>query len=103
MKSDVAHGIVQDGPQAHRPKANEKMLNEPALFSEKAPRRIQLEKPILERLVAEVKETIATDVELSKANKPAAFSVVDLWNIRKGRRTAAGFRKYPINITGLSY
>ena len=73
MKSDVAHGIVQ------------------------------IESFILEKLVAEVKETIATDVELLKANKPSTFGAVDLWNIRKGRRKAASFRKSPVMITGLIY
>ena len=54
---------------------------------------VQIEAEILNGLVTEVKETLATDIK--KANKPKrSFGIVDLWNIRRNARSAASyFRK----------
>jgi hypothetical protein len=41
----------------------------------------------LQHLVAEVKETIATDVDLAKTEK-ASIKVVDLWKIQRNRKSA---------------
>jgi hypothetical protein len=70
MKSDVMHSIVQMEPQ------------------------------LLERLTKEVKETVATDVELTAKNK-RSFGVIGLWNIRRNSRYAAHPRKFPTIVTGL--
>ncbi|MES2328948.1 MAG: hypothetical protein V4539_05045 [Bacteroidota bacterium] len=58
------------------------------------PSIVQIEANQLKQLVSEVKETVATGlVQVSKAKrKTASFGVVDLWNIRRGARTAASRR-----------
>ena len=54
---------------------------------------VQIEAEILNGLVAEVKETLATNIK--KTKKPErSFGIVDLWNIRRNARSAASyFRK----------
>jgi len=54
---------------------------------------VQIEAEILNDLVTEVKETLATDIK--KAKKPErSFGIVDLWNIRRNAKTAGSyFRK----------
>ena len=49
------------------------------------PSRVQMEPILLKQLVAEVKETVATDV---KMNKPAgsSFKAINFWNIRRNGR-----------------
>ena len=50
---------------------------------------VQMEKNVFNELVSEVKETVATDVDLHKLNNNGgSFGIIDLWNIRKGRRSA---------------
>lgn len=61
--------------------------------SDVMPSIVQMEKEVLKSLVKEVKETLATDIEMPKATKPS-FSVADLWNIRRNARSAQDrFRK----------
>ncbi len=84
MNSDVMHSIVQDG-QGQRAK------------------RTLLEPQILERLITEVKETVVTDVEYTKA-RTSSFSAVKLWNLRRNSRYAAHPRnKKPRIINGFGY
>ena len=64
--------------------------------------RVQMEPAILERLVTEVKETVATDVALRGAAK-SSFSALDLWAIRRNRRYSAFGRKQPRIVTGFGY
>lgn len=54
---------------------------------------VQIEAEILNDLVTEVKETLATDIK--KTKKPErSFGIVDLWNIRRNAKTAGSyFRK----------
>jgi hypothetical protein len=65
-------------------------------------RRVQMEPAILERLVTEIKETVATDVALRGAAK-SSFSALDLWAIRRNRRYSAFGRKKPRIVTGFGY
>jgi hypothetical protein len=65
--------------------------------------KVQLEKDILDRLVTEVHETIATDVRFAKTKKNPAFGVVNLWNIRRNGRSARRAIRQPHIITGLAY
>jgi len=65
-------------------------------------RRVQMEPAILERLVTEVRETVATDVALRGASK-SSFSALDLWAIRRNRRYSAFGRKQPRIVTGFGY
>jgi len=51
------------------------------------PSLVQMDNETLQHLVAEVKETIATDINLAKPDK-AAIKVVDLWKIGKNRKSA---------------
>ena len=64
--------------------------------------RVQMEPAILERLVTEVKETVATDVAMRGAAK-SSFSALDLWAIRRNRRYSAYGRKKPRIVTGFGY
>jgi hypothetical protein len=64
--------------------------------------RVQMEPAILERLVTEVKETVATDVALPEARK-SSFGALDLWAIRRNRRYSAYGRKKPRIVTGFGY
>ncbi|HLX90640.1 MAG TPA: hypothetical protein VKR32_03100 [Puia sp.] len=53
------------------------------------PSIVKMEQEELEQLLstADVKETIATEINLSK-NKNRAFGIVDLWNIQRNMRSA---------------
>jgi hypothetical protein len=70
--------------------------------------RVQLEKDILNRLVTEVHETVATDVKIGKAQQEEAeqapkFGVLNLWSIRRNSRSARQAIKQPRIVTGLGY
>jgi|HubBroStandDraft_5_1064220.scaffolds.fasta_scaffold2196579_1 hypothetical protein len=66
-------------------------------------RRVQVEPTILKNLVTEVRETVATDVEMSEARK-SSFGILNLWDIRRNRRYAAhNTRKQPRIVTGFGY
>jgi hypothetical protein len=62
-----------------------------------------MEPAMLERLVTEVKETVATDVALRGAAQQRSFSVLNLWAIRRNRRYSAYGRKQPRIVTGFGY
>jgi hypothetical protein len=65
--------------------------------------RVQMEPSILQRLVTEVPETVAMNVQLPKEKKNS-FGVVSLWNIRRNSRYAAHARnKKPRIVTGIGY
>jgi len=57
------------------------------------PSVVQMEPELLKRLVTEVKETVAIDVQTPKAKKNA-LKVVDLWNIQRSIRSASSMRKW---------
>ena len=63
---------------------------------------VQMEPRILQQLVTEVKETVATGIDYPKAPK-STFGIVSLWNIRKSSRHAGGGFRKPSITTGLSY
>jgi len=63
--------------------------------------RVQIEAPILKKLVTEVRETVATDIEFRKKSAKKVFGVNDLWNIRRKVRYAARSRKQPTIVTGI--
>ena len=65
--------------------------------------RVQLEKDILKRLVTEVRETVATDVQCAKAKKTSSFGALNLWNLRRNTRSARQVMRQPQIVTGLSY
>lgn len=60
-----------------------------------------MEPAILHRLESEVKETVATGVVVPRAKK-RSFGVLDLWAIRRSRRTVYG-RKQPNIVNGFGY
>jgi hypothetical protein len=64
--------------------------------------RVQMEPAILEQLVKEVKETVATDVAVPKAPK-ASFGALQMWAIRRNRRYVAHTRKQPGIVNGFGY
>lgn len=49
------------------------------------PSRVRMEPALLQQLVAEVKETVATGVEMPQSAKPS-FRAIDFWNIRRNGR-----------------
>jgi hypothetical protein len=51
------------------------------------PSLVQMDNESLQHLVAEVKETIATNVDFAKPAK-TSIKVVDLWNIERNKKSA---------------
>jgi hypothetical protein len=51
------------------------------------PSIVQMEPEVLTNLVREVKETLATDIEMPEAKK-RLFTSADMWNIHRNARTA---------------
>ena len=51
------------------------------------PSIVQMEPEVLNNLVREVKETLATDINMPGVKK-RLFTAADLWNIRRNARTA---------------
>ena len=101
MKSDVMHSRVQDGPTGQRPKDHQEMSGAEGLDFDGTRKRTLLKPAILEQLVTEVKETVATEVELTK--EPKSFGIVNLWNIRRTRNYAGKPRQKATIKTGISY
>lgn len=59
------------------------------------PSIVQIEKESLRKLVEEVKETLATNIDTnSTVCKQRSFGLIDLWNRHKNMRTATSLRKY---------
>ena len=56
------------------------------------PSIVQMEYGVLEAMLTEVKETLATDIKMPEQVKPS-FSIVDLWKIRRNAKTALGMFK----------
>ena len=56
---------------------------------DESPSIVQMEPEVLNNLVREVKETLATDIQLPEAKQPL-FTITDLWNIRRNAKTAKG-------------
>jgi hypothetical protein len=52
------------------------------------PSIVQMNEEILKTLLTEVKETVATDVVFTETKK-STFGVVNMWNIRKGAKSAS--------------
>ena len=70
--------------------------------SDVMPPRAFVEPAILRNLVAEVKETVAMDVEMVK-NRKNSFGTVHMWNMRRKSRFAVHPRKRPTIVTGFGY
>jgi hypothetical protein len=56
--------------------------------SDVMPSIVQMGKDELQHLTAEVKETVATGIQLPIAKKKS-FGVVDMWNIRRNAKSAS--------------
>lgn len=55
---------------------------------------VQIEGEELRQLVTEVKETLATNLQVVvKANQTKKFTAVDLWKCRNRMRTASSLRR----------
>lgn len=59
------------------------------------PSIVQIEANELKQLVTEVRETVATGIVKVKrtGTNRTRFGIVDLWNIRRGARTASALRR----------
>lgn len=58
------------------------------------PSIVQIEEENLRNLMAEVKETVATNINHEvRITKQKKFGIVDLWNCRNSMRTATSLRK----------
>jgi hypothetical protein len=67
------------------------------------PSIVQMERKVLNKLVTEVKETLATDIEFPKVKK-SSFGIVDLWNIQRNMKSAnRPFRKKRNKISSYIY
>ena len=61
------------------------------------PSIVQIEVNQLKQLVSEVRETVATGIVVNNAKKTTpSFGIVDLWNIRRGMKTARLVRRWSI-------
>ena len=59
------------------------------------PSIVRIEEDSLKQLVTEVKETLATDINLQPdSEKNKKFSVVDMWKTQRNIRTAISMRRY---------
>ncbi len=56
------------------------------------PSIVQMEYGVLESLLTEVKETLATDIKMPE-EPTKSFGIVDLWNIRRTAKSARGMFK----------
>ena len=56
------------------------------------PSIVQMEYGVLENLLTEVKETLATDIKMPEPAEPS-FGIADLWKIRKNARSASSMFK----------
>ena len=55
---------------------------------------VQIEGEELRQLVTEVKETLATNLQLDvKSAKPKRFTIIDLWKCQNKMRTASSLRR----------
>lgn len=54
------------------------------------PSIVQMEAAVLKNLVKEVKETVATGIEMPATKKTQSFGIADLWNIRRNVTSAQG-------------
>jgi hypothetical protein len=59
------------------------------------PSIVQIEANELKKLVAEVKETVATEIVNVNSKRKAlqSFGLVDLWNIHRGMKRATASRR----------
>ena len=58
--------------------------------SDVMPSVVRMEQELFDKLVAEVRETLATNVNLGGVRK-RSFGSVDLWNINRKRRFAGNY------------
>lgn len=56
------------------------------------PSIVQMEYGVLETLLTEVKETLATDIKMPDKQR-TSFGIVDLWKIRRNARSARSMFK----------
>lgn len=63
---------------------------------------VQMDGNILKQLVTEVKETVATDVDMPGARK-SSFGRLKLWDMRRRSRFAGYGLKQPRITTGIGY
>ena len=56
------------------------------------PSIVQMEYGVLETLLTEVKETLATDIKMPDKQR-TSFGIVDLWKIRRNVRSARSMFK----------
>ena len=50
------------------------------------PSRVQMEPILLQQLVAEVKETVATNVNATQTAKSASFKAINFWGLQRNGR-----------------
>jgi hypothetical protein len=65
--------------------------------------RVHVERDILDRLVTEVHETVATDIQFGEAKKTPSFGALDLWNLRRNTRSARQAIRQPRIVTGFGF
>ena len=58
------------------------------------PSIVQIEEESLKKLVIEVKESIATNINVPSEINDKKFGVADMWNSQRNMRTAISRRRY---------
>ena len=75
--------------------------------SDVMPSIVQMDKEELQHLTAEVKETVATGINMQANAKSSSFKAIDLWNIRRnGRFVNSGSKRKKstsISLTHVSF
>ena len=67
------------------------------------PSVVQMEREALNKLVTEVKETLATDIQINKTKK-SSFGIVDLWQVHRNMKSAnRPFKRKRNTITSYIY
>jgi len=69
--------------------------------------RVQMEPILLQQLVAEVKETVATGLKTPETTKSSSFKAIDFWGIqRRGRYVNHGSnrkKKATLSVSHVSF
>ncbi len=66
--------------------------------------RVRMEPVLLQQLVAEVKETVATGVNVPQSAKSSSFKAINLWNLqRRGRYVNSGSKRKQSTSVSLTH
>ena len=72
--------------------------------SDVMPSRVRMEPILLQQLVAEVKETVASGVNMPGAGKSSSFKAINMWNLqRRGKYIHSGTKRKKSTSVSLTH